>query len=57
MEFDPDLDNTLRKYGRLIEEWGTNPQWFVDWFNPSQKDNGAFVRWTGRFPWKRYTLN
>ena len=48
-ELDPDLDTTLRKHGQLIEEWGTNPQWFVEWFNPSQKDNAAFVRWAGRF--------
>ncbi|RPI08237.1 MAG: alpha/beta fold hydrolase [Actinobacteria bacterium] len=49
VEFDPDLHATLEKFGRLIEEWGADPQWFVDWFNPSQKDNAAFVRWTGRF--------
>ncbi len=48
VEFDPDLDTTLRKHVRVIDEWGTNPQSFVDWFNPSQKDNAAFVRWTGR---------
>ena len=49
VELDPDLDTTLAKFGRLIEEWGTNPQWFVESFNPSQKDNAAFVRWCGRF--------
>ncbi len=48
VEFSSDLDTTLRKFERLIDEWGTNPQYFVDWFNPSQKDNAAFVRWTGR---------
>ena len=48
VEFRPDLDTTLRNFERLVDEWGTNPQFFVDWFNPSQKDNAAFVRWTGR---------
>ncbi len=49
IECEPDLEAKLAKFGRLVDEWGTNPQWFVDWFNPSQSDNAAFVRWMGRF--------
>jgi class 3 adenylate cyclase len=39
----------VRKYARLIETWGTDPQYFVDWYNPGQSANPAFVRWMGRY--------
>ena len=29
--------------------WGTDPQFTVDLFCPSNSDNPAFVRWYGRF--------
>ncbi|MHB8467473.1 MAG: adenylate/guanylate cyclase domain-containing protein [Acidimicrobiales bacterium] len=43
------LEEKLRLFGRLVETWGREPQFFVDWFAPSQSDNDAFVRWIGRF--------
>ena len=34
---------------RVLETWGTDPQFFVDLFNPCQSSNAAFVRWSGRY--------
>jgi class 3 adenylate cyclase len=51
---DPDgsfgpLEEKLQMFGRLVETWGRDPQFMVDWFAPSQSDNKSFVRWIGRF--------
>jgi class 3 adenylate cyclase len=43
------LDETIGNFLRLIETWGTDPQFFVDLFNPCQSSNAAFVRWSGRY--------
>jgi pimeloyl-ACP methyl ester carboxylesterase len=47
-EFTP-LDRKLQRFGRLIETWGRDPQYFVDWFASSHSQNDAFVRWMGRY--------
>ncbi len=39
----------VRNYERLVETWGTEPQYFVDFYNPDQSANPAFVRWMGRY--------
>jgi class 3 adenylate cyclase len=39
----------LQMFDRLVETWGREPQFFVDWMAPTQSDNDAFVRWTGRY--------
>ena len=38
----------LSRSARLVETWGRDPQFFVDWFAPSQSGNASFVRWIGR---------
>ncbi len=38
----------LEGFIHLVETWGEEPQYFVDWFVPSQRDNESFVRWAGR---------
>ena len=43
------LDETIGNFLRLIETWGTDPQFYVDLFNPCQSSNAAFVRWSGRY--------
>jgi class 3 adenylate cyclase/DNA-binding SARP family transcriptional activator/pimeloyl-ACP methyl ester carboxylesterase len=43
------LQEKLAGFGKLVETWGRDPQFFVDWFAPSQSGNESFVRWTGRF--------
>ena len=42
------LKDKLRLFQRLIETWGRDPQFMVDWFNPCHSDDAAFVRWVGR---------
>jgi DNA-binding SARP family transcriptional activator/class 3 adenylate cyclase len=46
--FEP-LHEKLARFGKLVETWGRDPQFFVDWFAPSQSHNESFVRWIGRF--------
>jgi class 3 adenylate cyclase/pimeloyl-ACP methyl ester carboxylesterase len=51
---DPDgsfapLHAKLRMFQKLVETWGRDPQFFVDWMAPSQSANESFVRWIGRF--------
>ena len=43
------LEAKLAGFGKLVETWGRDPQFFVDWFAPSQSGNESFVRWIGRF--------
>jgi len=51
---DPDgsrvrMDELFARHRRVIETWGTDPEVYVDFFNPCQSGNAAFVRWSGRF--------
>ena len=51
---DPDgslvrLEEIIGNHIRVIATWGTDPQLFVDFFNPCQSGNAAFVRWSGRY--------
>jgi pimeloyl-ACP methyl ester carboxylesterase len=39
---------TIEKFERIIDDWGQDPQSFVDLFCPSNSANAAFVRWWGR---------
>ncbi len=50
-----DADGSLRRLKRLadsfekmIASWGSDPQYTVDQFCPSNSNNAAFVRWFGR---------
>jgi len=43
------LTAKLQMFNRLVETFGREPQFFVDWMAPSQADNESFVRWIGRF--------
>ena len=43
------LEAKMAGFGKLVETWGRDPQYFVDWFAPSQSGNESFVRWIGRF--------
>jgi DNA-binding SARP family transcriptional activator/class 3 adenylate cyclase len=43
------LQEKLARFGTLVDTWGRDPQFFVDWFAPSQSKNESFVRWIGRF--------
>jgi hypothetical protein len=50
-----DPDGSLRRlrhladvFERVIADWGSDPQYCVDQFCPSNSDNAAFVRWFGR---------
>ena len=36
------------RFEHLVDTWGEEPQYFVDWFVPSQSENESFVRWAGR---------
>jgi class 3 adenylate cyclase/pimeloyl-ACP methyl ester carboxylesterase len=33
------------RFDRLIEEWGRDPGYFLEWFSPSQATNETFARW------------
>ena len=33
------------RFDRLIEDWGRDPGFFLDWFSPSQATNEPFARW------------
>jgi class 3 adenylate cyclase/alpha-beta hydrolase superfamily lysophospholipase len=43
------LEQKLERFRRLVETWGRDPQFMVDWYAPSQSGNESFVRWFGRF--------
>jgi len=42
------LEEKLRMFQRLVETWGRDPQFMVDWFNPCRSEDASFVRWVGR---------
>ena len=37
------------RFAGLVDTWGSDPQYFVDWFAPSLSDDSGFVRWMGRY--------
>ena len=41
-------DEIGERFAHLVRTWGEEPQYFVDWFMPSQSENESFVRWGGR---------
>jgi class 3 adenylate cyclase len=43
-----DLRGPVERAARLVDSWGRDPQFFVDWFCPSHSHDVAFVRWMGR---------
>ncbi|MGQ0830397.1 MAG: adenylate/guanylate cyclase domain-containing protein, partial [Microthrixaceae bacterium] len=45
----PDVARTVRSFGRLVETWGVDPSFMVEWMMPSQRDNAGFIRWAGRY--------
>lgn len=42
------LEDKLHAFQHLVETWGRDPQFMVDWFNPCYSDDVSFVRWVGR---------
>jgi class 3 adenylate cyclase/pimeloyl-ACP methyl ester carboxylesterase len=42
------LEAKMEKFRRLVETWGRDPQFMVDWFTPCYAEDAAFVRWVGR---------
>jgi class 3 adenylate cyclase len=42
------LEEVIEQFQRLVESWGGDPQYLVDWMAPSQRDNVSAVRWIGR---------
>ena len=44
-----DVSESYAHFMRLVDTWGNDPQYIVDWMMPSQSANAAFVRWVGRF--------
>jgi class 3 adenylate cyclase len=44
----PPLEVTIEQFQKLVETWGDDPQYLVDWMAPSQSTNASTVRWAGR---------
>ena len=42
------LEEKLGMFQRLVDTWGRDPRFMVEWFNPTYADDAAFVRWVGR---------
>jgi pimeloyl-ACP methyl ester carboxylesterase len=42
------FEEKLGAFAHLVETWGREPQFMVDWFSPCYSDDAAFVRWVGR---------
>jgi class 3 adenylate cyclase len=43
-----DLGYLVAQFERLIESWGTDPSFMVEWMMPSQAGNESFIRWEGK---------
>jgi class 3 adenylate cyclase len=43
------LEEKVARFAHLVETWGRDPQFMVDFFSPRHSDDPAFVRWVGRF--------
>jgi class 3 adenylate cyclase len=43
------LEEVLAQAMRLVETWGRDPAFFVEWFMPSQRENVSFLRWIARY--------
>ena len=39
----------FERFGGLVQTWGVDPAFLVDWMMPSQNGNPSFARWVGRF--------
>jgi pimeloyl-ACP methyl ester carboxylesterase/DNA-binding CsgD family transcriptional regulator len=44
-----ELEKLLERFIYLIESWGRDPEYMVDWFTPSQSGNQAHIEWMGRY--------
>lgn len=42
------LEAKLQMFQHLIDTWGRDPQFMVEWFSPRYEVDAAFVRWVGR---------
>lgn len=42
------FEEKLARFGQLVETWGRDPQYMVDWLSPHHSEDAAFVRWAGR---------
>jgi class 3 adenylate cyclase len=45
----PKLEEQLAKAMHLVETWGRDPAFIVEWFMPSQRRNISFLRWIARY--------
>jgi class 3 adenylate cyclase/esterase/lipase len=45
----PQPKEWLAKFMQLVETWGRDPAFFVEWFTPSQRENLSFLRWNARY--------
>ena len=43
-----DLVYFVEQFQKLVQTWGSDPSFMVEWMMPSQCDNVSFVRWVGR---------
>ena len=44
-----ELEALIQRFICLIESWGRDPAYMVDWFTPSLSGNEAFIEWMGRY--------
>jgi class 3 adenylate cyclase/pimeloyl-ACP methyl ester carboxylesterase len=42
------IEQVFESFQSLVDSWGDDPQYMVDWMMPSQSTNAPFVRWIGR---------
>jgi class 3 adenylate cyclase len=45
----PTLEEQVAKIMQLVETWGRDPAFLVEWFMPSQRENVSFLRWVARY--------
>jgi class 3 adenylate cyclase len=45
----PEFEAQLATVLQLVETWGRDPTFFVDWFMPSQRENASLLRWIARY--------
>jgi class 3 adenylate cyclase len=44
----PTIEDIVKVLFGLVDTWSRQPEYMVEWFMPSQRDNASFVRWVGR---------
>jgi len=44
-----EISESIGMLMQLVETWGRDPSFLVDWFMPSQRDNPSFLRWIARY--------